>query len=206
MRDPSPISTRLAGEVTVGEYIDKVKKHGEQGEDSRKDIAQLIRKRFEERYLEPILGVDEQKKHGFAMLAICCLMVEAMESFRNGWKETEGRSENAFCSFFQIHDEFRELRPLAHEFYRAVRCGILHQAETTSGWRIHRDAGKLLEQQGEVRWLSAAEFGSRLRSVLKQYCDDLATADWGGTQWIKARKNLRFVCINCGVPKEDVPE
>jgi hypothetical protein len=52
---------------------------------------------------------------------MCCLMVEALESFRNGWKDTAGKSESAFCGFFQAHDEFKELQPVAHEFYREVR-------------------------------------------------------------------------------------
>ncbi len=107
----------------------------------RPGIAGLIRRRFEERYLNPIL--DNPERHGFAMLAICCLMVEALESFRHGWKNTAetGKSEAAFCGFFQAHEEFRELRPVAHEFYRAVRCGILHQAETTHSWRVTASPG-----------------------------------------------------------------
>ena len=27
----------------------------------------------------------------------------------------------AFCGFFQAHDEFKDLRPVAHDFYRAIR-------------------------------------------------------------------------------------
>src|SRR6266852_3332207 len=122
--DPDPWSTCLAGEITAREYAALVKGK------NRAAIAELIQRRFEERYLDPIL--DSPSTHGFAMIAICCLMVETLESFRHGWKDTadRGKSEGAFCSFFQAHDEFRDLRPLAHEFYRAVRCGILHQAET----------------------------------------------------------------------------
>jgi hypothetical protein len=145
--DPDPSSTRLAGKITVGQYTDMVKRQ------DRGEIAELIRLRFKERYLEPIL--DNPKRHGFAMLAVCCLMVEALESFRNGWKDTaeRGKSEGAFCTFFHIHDEFKELQPVAHEFYRAVRCGIFHQAETTKGWRVDRKPG-LLGEHGGVRWLA----------------------------------------------------
>src|SRR2546425_3631915 len=114
----------------------------------------MIRRRFNERYLDPVF--DNPKRHGFAMVAVCCLMVETLESFRNGWKSTsdKGKGEAAFCGFFQTHDEFKDLRPVAHEFYRAVRCGILHQAETTHSWRIHRESGLFVESNG-VRWLSA---------------------------------------------------
>jgi len=169
----------------------------------RPGIAGLIRTRFEERYLDPIL--DNLERNGFAMLAICCLMVETLESFRNGWKNTsdKGKSEAAFCGFFQAHDEFRDLRPVAHEFYRAVRCGILHQAETTHKWRVDREPG-LLEEKDGVRWLSAFEFGKGLRVVLNRYHDELATSEWSSVLWVNARKKLQAICRNCGLPESDV--
>src|SRR5690349_18373768 len=107
----------------------------------RASIARLIEFRFTERYLDPAL--DNPKRHGFAMLAVCCLMVEALESFRNGWKGTQGVKggcEGAFSSFFEAHDQFKDLRPVASEFFKHVRCGILHQAETTGRWTVNRSA------------------------------------------------------------------
>jgi hypothetical protein len=147
--------------------------------------------------LMPIL--DSPRRHGFAMLAIACLMVEALESFRQGWPSSDRKSEAAFCGFFQNHDQFRELRPVAHEFYRAVRCGILHQAETTHGWRVRSKAGPLLEQNGDVRWINASEFAERLKAVLNTYCEALRTSDWQSTAWKNARRKLQAVCRNSGI-------
>jgi hypothetical protein len=198
--DPDPWLTCLAGlksagnEITVRQYADMY------GKKDRSGIANLMRRRFEERYLEPAL--DNPNRHGFAMLAVCCLMIEAMESFRNGWKNSEGRSEAAFCGFFQVHDEFAELRPVAHEFYRAVRCGILHQAETTHSWRVDREHG-LLTEKGGVRWLSAFEFGTRLKAVLTRYHDELVAAEWGSPLWTNARRKLQAICRNCGLPESE---
>ncbi len=174
------------------------------GNKDRSGIAGLIRRRFEERYLDPILD-NNPKRHGFAMLAICCLMVEALESFRNGWRDTSerGRSEAAFCGFFQAHDEFRELRPVAHDFYRAVRCGILHQAETTHRWRVDREPGLLQEKDGAY-WLSAFEFANRLKAVLNRYHDELCSSEWTSRLWVNARRKLQAICRNCGLPETDV--
>jgi len=198
--DPDPWLTCLAGsksgrsEVTVRRYAEM------HGSADRAAIADLIRQRFNERYLDPIL--DNDKRHGFAMLAICCLMVETLESFRNGWKDTSerGKSEAAFCQFFQAHDEFQELRPVAHEFYRAVRCGILHQAETTRNWRVHRDHGLFREKDG-VRWVSAFEFGKGLKAVLDHYHAQLSASDWSSSVWVNARKKIQAICRNCGLPE-----
>jgi len=197
--DPSPWSTCLASGYTVRRYSEMVQSQDRAG------IADLIRKRFVERYLNPIL--DNPERHGFAMLAICCLMVETLESFRQGWEDTSerGRSEAAFCSFFQAHNEFRDLRPVAHDFYRAVRCGILHQAETTQKWRVDREPGLVVEQGG-VHWLSAFEFGNGLRAVLDRYHDELSNpnSDWKGPLWVKARKKLQAISKNCGLPDREV--
>jgi len=72
---------------------------------NRKEIAKLLSKRFTERYLAPTLS-RQNVKHGFARLAIGCLMVEALESFRCGLPRTRNKSEPAFRSFFDAHTEF----------------------------------------------------------------------------------------------------
>lgn len=170
----------------------------------RQKIADMIRLRFTERYLDPAL--DNSKRHGFSILAIGCLMVEALESFRNGWKKTSGcpgGGAGVFRGFFSAHKEFKDLEPVADKFYKHVRCGILHQAETTGGWRVHLSSPLFLESGGVPR-LSASEFGKRLRVVLERYADDLAKADWRAPIWRKARRKLRHVCRNCGLPNADV--
>lgn len=189
-RDPDPESTTLAGNITIREYREMVRLKNQKG------IAELVQKRFKERYLDPVL-VSPQP-HGFAMLAVCCLMVEALESFRQGRARTNNGSE-AFCSFFQAHEEFRELRPVAHDFYRAVRCGILHQAETTDGWRVDRNPGCLFETNGDVSWISASEFAQRLEKVLRTYCESLKALDWHNPVWTKARAKLQSICKNSKV-------
>ena len=199
--NPDPWITILAGSKVDGTAITVRDYSTLHGATDRPKIAGLIRLRFTERYLDPAL--DNPKRHGFSILAIGCLMVEALESFRNGWSNTSRKSEAAFCSFFQAHDEFKDLRPVAHDFYYAVRCGIRHQAETTDSWRVHREKG-LFAESGGVRSVSASEFGERLRSVLDRYHDDLVSGDWNDQIWVKARKKLQAICRNCGLPETDV--
>lgn len=196
-RDPDPESTEVATGITIRDYRKMVKAGNQNDASAKTGIAEVVRKRFEDRYLNPVLS--SKAPHGFAILAICCLMVEALESFRQGWKRTDDKSEAAFCSFFQAHGEFRDLRPVAHEFYRAVRCGILHQAETMQGWRVHRETGRLREQNGAVHWVSASEFAQRLKHVLKNYCKILQTSDWPSPIWVNTRRKLQSICKNCGV-------
>ncbi len=158
----------------------------------RPRIAQFVRERFSERYLNPV-EVSGVKKSGFAMMAVACLMIEALESFSRGWPHTEGRSELAFCSFFARWPAFAQFRPYAESFYRYIRCGILHQAETTGGWRIHRK-GELLN--AERRIINASRFLKTLREVLDAYCRDLESKPWDSEIWVCFRRKMKAVCRN----------
>jgi len=202
--DPDPWATVLAGSksdktaVTIKDYA---LLHGAR---DRQKIAEMIRLRFTERYLDPAL--DNSKRHGFSILATGCLMVEALTSFRNGWKKTSGcpgGGAAVFREFFQIHKEFNDLEPVADDFYVHVRCGILHQAETTGSWRVHRRSPLFLDD-GNVRCLSASAFGKGLKVVLERYAVELANAGWKDPLWKKTRKKLRHICQNCGLPDADV--
>jgi hypothetical protein len=199
-----PWDTILAGSrenntvVTLRAYSSMVKAKDRSG------IAKLIRLRFSERYLDPVL--DSRKPHGFAILAIWCLMVESLESFRNGWKGTQGvpgGGEAVFRSLFDFYDEFKDLRPVVGEFYTHVRCGILHQAETTGCWVVNRSS-ELFSASGPLRRVSASQFAKCLSDVLNRYTDELARTDWKDSNWKNVRKKFRSVCHNCGLSLDDV--
>jgi hypothetical protein len=154
------------------------------------EISKLISRRFTERYLDPTLA-DQNVKHGFTTMAIACLMVEALESFRQGWTDTTGRSKQAFCSFFDAHDEFALCRGHAESFWHDIRCGILHQAETRGGWLILR-RGPLIDSR--ARSVNASAFMHKLERVLNLYCRELAEADWESPVWKKCRGKLNAIC------------
>lgn len=177
-------STKLSKSCTVARYLSL------QEAQDRDSIADYVVERFEERYLDPMDG-DPAKKNGFTIMAVSCLMIESLESFRRGWKDTRNRSELAFCSFFSHWDQFSEFRPVSGEFYRHVRCGILHQAETTGEWRIIRS--------GPIRAhtaINATRFSSSLRNVLKSYSSSLRSEDWESEAWRGFRKKMEAICQN----------
>src|SRR6266568_3318145 len=186
---PKPKPAELAKNYTTEDYWLDVRNK------QRRRIASAIYRRFQERYLRPISRPNV--KHGFTMMAVACLMVEALESFRRGWPDTRYKSEHAFCSFFDAHARFAPFRRHASNFYKGVRCGILHQAETTLGWRIRRDAPRLLTIASGIRTINATMFVIALRDTLKEYRDRLKTAPWDGELWQSLREKMKAVCKNC---------
>jgi gamma-glutamylcyclotransferase (GGCT)/AIG2-like uncharacterized protein YtfP len=192
------LDVRLAKGFTIADY-----QRAEVARD-REAISAFVRQRFTERYVTPLRPERTEKtektemteKHGFCTMAICCLMVEALESFWQGWENTSrrGQGQKAFCLFFDRESDFEGFRDHAIDFYRGVRSGILHQSETTNGWRIRR-SGPLFCPQ--TKTINATKFHDALVNALDCYCEALRTSDWEDEIWRNFRKKMKSVIVNC---------
>jgi len=185
-----PGLTELALHFTANQYEACVKK------EDRDTIAEALRRRFTERYIDPVAPKKDKTTHGFAMMAISCLLIESLESFCQGWQNSNSKSEAAFCYFFDSHSQFNEFRGQFAQFYKNVRCGILHQAETTGGWKITRKKAAPLFDAPSLT-INAILFLKHLRAVLDGFCDGLNTAEWNSTDWKNVRKKMKALCHNC---------
>jgi hypothetical protein len=185
---PNIENCKLSSSVTIARYRKL------EAEQKREEISDFIQERFKERYIIPLESIPTGKKHGFCIMAVCCLMIEALESFRQGWVKSKGKSKAAFCYFFDDNEPFRDFCGYAQEFYNNVRCGILHQAETTGGWRIKRE-GTLFDSASKI--INATKFLKELAKCLENYCDELKKSHWNSDLWQKVRKKMNAICANC---------
>lgn len=181
--------TLLSSSVTTTKLNNMIVKSDKIG------ISDFISERFSERYINPIKALDKTEKHGFSIMAISCLMIESLESFKNGWEDTRNKSEKAFKSFFASETEFKVFRNISGQFYKNVRCGILHQSETTNGWKIRR-YGNLYQQ--ETKTINASDFLKRLEKTLNNYVAELKKSNWDSSNWDNLRRKLRLIINNCG--------
>jgi hypothetical protein len=182
---PRPTDTLLSSSVSLPQYLVFEEKQ------EREAIATFVYQRFHERYIRPF--ERNPKKNGFIMMASSCLMVEALESFWQGWKKSPN-SALAFCQFFDRNDRFLPLRGFSQKFYANVRCGILHQGETTGGWHIRRDRSELFD--AKTLTIDATHFLNALEGCLSDYRDNLKAAEWQAEVWTRLRKKMKEVCIN----------
>src|SRR5581483_8231622 len=112
--------------------------------------------RIRSRFLDPaeqmIRSGDHLKRHerrfGFAIMALDCLLVETLQAFILGLPETTNRSKEMFVSFLGFTPSFAPpfTPDLAAVFYEDFRCGILHQAEVGRYSRVVSE-GPLLETE-----------------------------------------------------------
>ena len=156
----------------------------------------MIYYRFFNRYIHPFKynHQDYKKyyKNGFAMMASACLMIEALESFYNGWGSTQQTGDNTFKSFF---GKFKSLKVFqSFNFYKFIQCGLLHQAETTGGYKISR-IGQLFNKSSKT--INAVKFHDELEKCLTAYCDLLKTKKWDSGIWDNFRVKMRSIIKNC---------
>jgi len=181
--------SHLSSSTTVSQYRAMESNQDVEG------IVKFIKERFEERYIAPFEG--NKRKNGFIMMASACLMIEALESFWQGWKKSPD-SALAFCQFFERNPRFDAIRGFSQQFYSNIRCGIMHQGETTGGWHIRRDQSQLFQES--TKTIDATIFLKEMKEALSDYCATLEREPWDSVVWKKFREKMKDVCQNT-VPK-----
>lgn len=169
---------------------------------SRECLADFVYNRLYSRYLKPFTFGDykscptfrREYKNGFSMMANYCLFIEAFQSFKKGISDSNGKSGWLFESFFV--EEYALFPPL-HEkgFYKNVRCGILHQGETTGGWKLSRECKSLFDEDSKT--IDAVLFGKQLERVLKNYRNELIGSDPNSALWFFCKKKILSIINNC---------
>jgi hypothetical protein len=136
-----------------------------------------------------MLDVDRHVRHGFSMMALACLTIEALQAFRLGLRTTKNNSANMFAAFFAQHPAFSDFSD-SNWFYDNIRCGLLHDAEARGGWRIVR-SGPLVDK--EQRVINATRFLRALRSAVDEFAGQLRDDDC----WALFKKKMKQVVENC---------
>lgn len=173
-----------------------------------RDVIRSIERRFEERFIKPadaLIARDKRRKRlpvgpGFAVLALDCVLIEAIIGFERGshtqFRETASTFETFLAKTPPFAPDF-DVDDRAETFSWAVRNAIVHDGETRSGWvvwksspfgglvgptadgrlRIYRDAfhSNVKEYVGSyfTRLFATGEDGKRARAAFKRRMDEL---------------------------------
>ena len=160
-------------------------------------ISKFVYERFIERYIAPLRAVAKGEENGFLMMASCCLCIEGLTAFREGWCTTNGLSERAFKLFFKHEDSFAIFRGQERTFWKNVRCGILHQGETIGGWRLNfsRPAEDLFVPQPPT--VNCFKFLDALEGALADYGELLTATPWNHELWRNFRRKMAATIKDC---------
>jgi len=144
-----------------------------------------LESRIKERYIKPVdilIEHEEAKKYserrfGFTILAIDCLLVETLQAFKDGNKETRSKQgKTVFVKFLNnsknLGKYFNEENKFAEKFYKNYRNGILHQAQIKNNhlvWSI----GKVVFEQSGAMVINRTAFHKCLKDDFELYLQEL---------------------------------
>ncbi len=147
--------------------------------------------RLQLRYFDPI-KVLQQELHsqgeGFSIVAIQCTLLEFIESTFQGLRYRFLRrgeklraheyniSSSLFVNFLCNRSPFSKefSSGLAEDFYKNIRCGLLHEAQTKGGWRIWAEDHHKRIVDSPNKILFRNNFHAALLGCVKQYRKDLS--------------------------------
>ncbi|HEX5425171.1 MAG TPA: hypothetical protein VFW94_16610 [Candidatus Acidoferrales bacterium] len=112
----------------------------------------------------------ENPATGFAIMALCCPLIETLQTFRTG---SFCGTRQAFIAFLKECLAFTG--PEAERFEDGIRNGILHNAKTRE-WIIRRDVPKdrIVERERNLYVLNRTLFCKELRDWFRSYIKQLA--------------------------------
>lgn len=173
--------------------------------ESKTELADFFYHRFYGRYIKPFDFKNSEYiktyKNGFAIMTSCCLLIETFVSFTEPFFiDTNQKSERCFGYFFSNQKEFIEFskgglnksdykdsnrkkinnKGIPKDFYKNVRCGILHNGEVKNNWRITRN-GILYDTENKV--INSHLFLQKLKDVMKQFKFNLKNSNIEDEIW-----------------------
>jgi len=177
----------LAPGVTVARYQELL------GIDppNRTQLANMVRRRFEARFIEPIHD-GNRVRGGFAALALCCLAIQALQSFRSGKPASDTAA--TIKKFIKDNKEFNSLRGHEHAFYENIRNALHHQAQTDGGWRINL-SGPVFNPNSLS--IGAQKFVEGFLTALRRYCDELEETTKDSPLWHSFLKKMNAIITAC---------
>jgi len=183
-------STRIAGNKTVGDWKDirNQIRNNPNSLDLWNKAFDFFQARLETRYFKPIRDIknnDAYNGEGFAIVTILCSLIEFLETTWNGevyryhkdkkqLRQHEYReSKQKFLSFLVTKPPFNKVfksENLAFDFYKNVRCGLLHEASTKGDWTIRADnETEFYELRDGEKVIDREIFEERIREYLEFY-------------------------------------
>jgi hypothetical protein len=169
----------------------------------------ILEARIRGRFIEPVNQLlacekdisPKERKYGFSIMAILCLLVESLQSFFEGKGNTQGISKSVFTRFFTENEPFKsryKVTPdLAVHLYYHLRCGILHQAEVTGGSRL-RSIGPTFRMTNGKLIINRTKFANAVFQIFDDYLKNLkADTPEGVALRINLEKKFTQIIANC---------
>ena len=155
----------------------------------------ILKDRIEGRYINQIdLLSNDVNANGFTIMALNCLLIETLFQFRDGEEETPRPNSKTYPAF--LLQEFSTAfinQKTAKSFYKNIRCGILHSAQTKDESRLSDREDITVTFEGNTLIVSVKGISSLLKTYFEHYLQRLVDPNE-----VTLRNNfinkMKFVC------------
>lgn len=181
----SDLDTEIASVFTVGMYweirprLDATRPDQAEWDEVRAAFRRRIQGRFLKlmRELAQHDRLDEPPtRPGFAIVALDCLLIDAIPAFRQGRVGTGDVSPAKSFKDFLRSPRFSSFSSKDREdFFADVRNGLLHNGETRGGWKIRIDTPGMITKNSatQTRAINRRLFHAAIVREFRKYCRDL---------------------------------
>ena len=163
----------------------------------------IFKDRVEGRFLLLIQELSDRARfdyksfeYSFSSMALCCLLIETLFQFYKGLDETkrvygrQGMNVDAFKHFFRESEFFSpHISDIESKiFYKDIRCGILHQAQTKRNSQLTINQGQMVLSIDNGIRVDIGIFTDALIQEYESYTRRIKYAQYGS--WITLRENF----------------
>lgn len=183
----------IAGKLTICDWEELASKLDNSKPENWGNAFNFFEQRMTTRYLNPInkiLKMGLNAGEGFAAVNLQCSLIETIESFYSGcifdadtrqFKNIEGNkifdnNKKIFESFFQKREPFKSLKIDGADFYKSVRCGLLHETQTKNNWKIKSGRKKIFENVNDEKIIYRERFQLGIEEVIIKYKEELLSS------------------------------
>jgi hypothetical protein len=135
----------------------------------------IFKDRIQGRYLNQIdLLSCDINANGFAIMALNCLLIEALYQFEHGLKETKGSNKEKYAGYLKTMDAASfNTGTVAEDFYTNIRCGILHSAQAKAESRLSDRDGFVAIVENNVLVVSVDGLTNLVKNHFNNYAAKL---------------------------------
>lgn len=177
--------------------------------------------------INTLLNMKQNVGEGFAIVNLQCSLIETIESLINGWiyhndnkseikngwytriiqessrtkkhmnPDENLKNEDIFVSFFKNREPFIKYNIDGSDFYKSVRCGLLHETQTKNNWKIKFDTlktGLSYGENEEEKIIFRENFQRDLEIVIADYKKAIVNGlcVWDRSNIALIRQNILF--------------
>lgn len=146
-------------------------------------LKKYMRKRINETYITPVERINATLQRlelpentTFITMSICCILIEFYFEMINGYDESResGFVGNAYKAVLPLLDS-NISEEMSNIFYKGIRCGILHQAQTKENTALTYEIELVFEENGLYYLSNPNTVFERLKDLYADYWENIST-------------------------------